>query len=116
MPGQNPPSPVEMALISLADALQRAGLWSDTPPSPQALASQAPFACDHLPFEGWLQHLFIPRLRAMLAAGDTLPATSGIAAMGEVVWQDHHDYAQVMIQLREIDTLLQGQYPGEDKV
>jgi uncharacterized protein YqcC (DUF446 family) len=70
-------------LTELATALQAAGQWQMLPPPAAALASTLPFCCDTLRFTEWLQWLFIPRTRAVLDAGESLPSVSGIAPMAE---------------------------------
>lgn len=60
-------------LDNLEAELRRLNLWSDMPPSPEALASSAPFAIDKLSLPQWLQWIYIQRLRALLEADRALP-------------------------------------------
>ncbi|PTY36049.1 hypothetical protein BGP77_01630 [Saccharospirillum sp. MSK14-1] len=60
-------------LDNLEAELRRLNLWSDVPPSTEALASTAPFAVDTLSLPQWLQWIYIQRLRALLDAGKPLP-------------------------------------------
>lgn len=60
-------------LDQLETELRRLNLWSDVPPSPEALASTAPFAVDQLTLPQWLQWIYIQRLRALLDANKALP-------------------------------------------
>ncbi|WP_108125320.1 YqcC family protein [Saccharospirillum mangrovi] len=60
-------------LDTLETELRRLSLWSDVPPSPEALASTAPFAVDQLTLPQWLQWIYIQRLRALLDADRPLP-------------------------------------------
>jgi uncharacterized protein YqcC (DUF446 family) len=71
------------ALLELEMAMREAGLWSALAPSAEQLASSAPFCIDTLDFEQWLQWLFIPRMAAIIAAGQPMPGRFDITPMGE---------------------------------
>lgn len=93
---------VEALLIDLEAALRNRLLWDSEPPGPAALASTQPFCIDTLGFPQWLQFVFLPRMRALLAGGHALPAQCAIAEMGEVVF-DAAGGAELVALLREID-------------
>lgn len=68
-----------LARLDAIEAAMRAlGLWSLQPPPAAALASEAPFACDTMPLEMWLQWLFLPRMREAVRQGIRPPAASHI--------------------------------------
>lgn len=90
---------ISTLLNELEVALKEADLWSSEHPSDQALSSQAPFCYDTLPFEGWLQFVFIVRLRAMLAAGQTLPKGAQIAPMAEHTLAHHQTVVAIIYKL-----------------
>ncbi|WP_250885746.1 YqcC family protein [Shewanella jiangmenensis] len=73
-------------LVQLELSLKHHGLWQSAAPSAAALASSAPFCCDTLSFEQWLQFIFIPRVNALLDAGHTLPRPMALLPMAEHVW------------------------------
>ncbi|MCL1143325.1 YqcC family protein [Shewanella gaetbuli] len=93
-------------LIKLQQQLQAADLWSDTPPSPKAMASNAPFACDSMPFEHWLQFIFIPKMTQLIEHKQPLPTNMAIAPMGHHVWQSMPDKKPLIMLLDEFDHLL----------
>ncbi len=108
----------EQELGALLDALEaelrRLDCWEASPPPADALASPLPFAHDRLTFTQWLQWLFLPRLRTLLASGARLPARSGIAPMAEVSLADSGlDAAALVALLRRIDGLLEGDATGQ---
>lgn len=70
-------------LLALEQELREQGLWMAQPPSVAALASREPFCVDTLPFEGWLQWVFIPRMGQIVERGQLLPAGCNIQPMGE---------------------------------
>lgn len=60
-------------LIDLEAVMRNGGLWSETPPAAEALASVQPFCVDTLELAEWLQFIFIPRIYALLDSGAPLP-------------------------------------------
>jgi uncharacterized protein YqcC (DUF446 family) len=91
-------------LDQLSTELRRLELWSELSPSPQALASTAPFCYDTLAFEQWLQWVFIPQLRQMIAVQAPLPANCAISPMGELAFADADwDETRLLALLRAVD-------------
>ena len=90
----------------LEGELAKQGLLSETPPSEQALASTAPFACDAMPFEQWLQFIFLPKMHYLLDNGMSLPAAMSVAPMAEHVWADKTNYQNIISLLAELDRLV----------
>ncbi|QYJ76478.1 YqcC family protein [Shewanella sp. FJAT-52076] len=99
-------------LISLLDelehALKAALLWRDEMPTAQALASQAPFGCDLLAFEEWLQFIFLPRFRTLLETGQALPSAMSVLPMAQHVWGTHADKETLLIILANLDDAVNG--------
>lgn len=96
-----------LLLVELEVALKMANQWSDRSPSAEALASVQPFACDTLSFAQWLQFIFIPRLRQLIAENGELPRQSNIAAMAEMIWAENSVATVAVFRLmRLIDGLL----------
>ncbi|WOT04248.1 YqcC family protein [Shewanella youngdeokensis] len=93
-------------LINLQDELVRTQLWSDIAPSQSALQSRAPFACDTLRFEQWLQFIFIPKMHYLLDNSIALPTAIAVAPMAEQVWADTPKFCCITNILKELDELL----------
>lgn len=81
--------------------LKAQALWSEQPPTQAQLSSQVPFAADVMPFELWLQFVFITRLQQMLEHNLPLPQSMGISPMAEVVFGEKYPKLQTI--LRQID-------------
>lgn len=96
-------------LITLEQLLKQCHLWSDTQPSAAAMASHAPFACDTMAFEQWLQFIFIPKMTELVAQEHPLPTTMAIAPMAEQLWQGMTDYVELIRHLHDFDALLSQQ-------
>lgn len=89
--------------------LKQAGLWSRQAPSAQALASTAPFCCDSMPFEHWLQFVFLARMHALLDGGLPLPAQICLCPMAEEAWKNHGSQVHTLInRIADLDELLSG--------
>ncbi|MCL1036355.1 YqcC family protein [Shewanella corallii] len=93
-------------LLQLESELKRQSLWASEAPSPESLASTAPFAVDTLAFEHWLQFIFIPRMQALLDTEAQLPANIAVAPMAHHVWQDNAERIHLIRILNDLDTLL----------
>lgn len=99
-------SQTQRKLQQIAQCLQQLGMWSTTPPSAPAMASTAPFACDLMALEQWLQFIFIPRMQALIDAGQVLPSQIAIAPMAQHVWQDNPQLQPLIAVLNQLDMLL----------
>ncbi len=70
-------------LIDIESELRTLGLWSQVPPSAQALASDQPFCVDTLTLSQWLQHVFLPTLYQVMEDGQQLPQRCSVAPMAQ---------------------------------
>ena len=104
---EGPRSAIAAQLIDLEAALRQLDLWSDTPPSQEALSSEQPFAMDSLEFEEWLQFIFLPTLYEVLGSGGALPECCAIAPMAEETLGKQTLPTEALIAtLRELDRLI----------
>ena len=95
------------ALLDIEAALRQMGLWETTPPPPEALRSEQPFAVDTLRFEQWLQFIFIPRIRFLIDNDQALPGQCSIAPMAEECFRGRRlPMADLLAALERIDALL----------
>lgn len=94
-------------LLLIERELRMAGLWSDSAPSVQALASCEPFCVDTLAFEQWLQWVLLPRMKAILEDDRPLPQVSGISPMAEVAFVER-PVSGLLAALQRFDRLLSG--------
>ena len=56
------------------------GWWRSEPPPPEAYNFQQAFAMDTMTFSSWLQFIFIPKVREIIAKGGVFPRSSQVAA------------------------------------
>lgn len=95
-------------LLAIETDLRTAGLWSDQPPSAEALASEVPFARDAMSLERWLQYVLLPRLALLLEHGAPLPSKCSVRPLAE------QDFAGRGLEglvhtLGDLDSLLGGE-------
>lgn len=102
---ENKTQAIHTALVELEQLLQSADLWSQNPPSPQAMASLDPFCCDAMNLEAWLQWIFIPRIRQLLAENQPLPPNCNISAYAEETIGKMANTVSLMAHLKYIDSL-----------
>lgn len=97
-------------LLLIERELRVLGMWSATPPAPQALASCEPFCVDTLAFEEWLQWIFLPRMKMILENDEVLPSTSGILVMAELIYRDRQPSMRGLLEvLGAFDRLICGE-------
>ncbi|QSX35500.1 YqcC family protein [Shewanella avicenniae] len=99
----------QILLETLEQQLRTSQLWSELQPSVDALASTAPFACDTMSFENWLQFIFLPKMQQLLAQQLPLPQKIAIAPMAQQLWAEFPARYPVINTLEKIDALLSQQ-------
>jgi len=108
--------PIEHRLKSLLETLElelkSLKLWQVMPPCISDLSSNAPFCCDTLAFEQWLQFIFIPRITQMINHRQTLPSKISLTPMAEESFKFLSIQAEPLLEIiHKIDQTLteQGQ-------
>lgn len=100
---------IEAVLIDIEAELRRLELWAKESPDAEALASTQPFAVDTLSFPQWLQFIFLPRMRALIAADAALPTACGIAPMAEEAFRGQKLPIESLLDaLENMDRMLSG--------
>jgi len=79
-------------LLAIEQEMRHLGLWEKTPPPDEALASLVPFCYDTLKFEQWLQWVFLPKMKQALEKEIDFPASSNIASLAEMCFQEMPSY------------------------
>ncbi len=88
--------------------MRRIELWDAERPALSRLGSAQPFCFDTLRFHQWLQWLFLPRMRRILAAdGAGMPSESGIHVYAEECLRDDpRDTDALLALIRRFDELI----------
>lgn len=101
------------ALAEAVDAveaeLRRMGWWRDSAPEPERMQFRQPFGMDTLAFSEWLQFVFVPAARSMVAGERPLPPSSMLAphAVREYDGQEDETHA-LCAALRRVDAAVNG--------
>lgn len=96
-------------LHAIEAELRRLQLWTELPPSAAALASQAPFCCDTMPLQQWLQYVLLRRMQALIDARLPLPTQISICPIAEEAFADLGATAWPLInRIADLDELLSG--------
>ena len=96
-------------LFSLEVVLRDLGLWSEATPESHQLNSTAPFACDLLSLEEWLQYIFLPRMHELVQGRLTLPDECNIEPYARECFAGREGEMQVLLTaLAELDELING--------
>lgn len=90
-------------LQQLEQQMKADNLWTKTKPSTEALNSQQPFAFDTLPFEKWLQFIFIEKFSYLNNNHLPIPTQFQISPMAEQVF--HSKYIKLQQLLIDIEHL-----------
>jgi uncharacterized protein YqcC (DUF446 family) len=108
----NTSTTLRQQLQQLEAEMRAASLWSEQPPSQEAMASTMPFMYDTLQIEQWLQWVFMPRLHALLDANAVLPGNCSVQPLAEHEWNNRMPqglHGKALQLLQDIDrTLSQG--------
>lgn len=102
---------IKKALEVLATELANQGLWTENPPTAKQLASQEPFCVDTMPFEQWLQWVFIPKMQVLLEqpSFNGLPNRSDIHTIAEYLFEKYpQNTDKITDSIKQIDELLNG--------
>ena len=86
---------VEAKLSEIEAEMKRIGMWQDKPPPAENLAVTQAFGADKLSFEQWLQFIFIPRVREIIAARAAFPAASQVHQKAFREWRMWGDMPNV---------------------
>ena len=99
-------------IAEIESEMRRIGLWQSEPLRDEQYDSHQAFALDTMTFTQWLQFIFIPRVKELLAAGDEFPAKSevGLQAFREfVMWPAYEELEteRLLSLLNEFDALFE---------
>ena len=94
-------------LAELTCELKSLNLWQEHKPSAVELSSSAPFCCDTLDFEQWLQFIFIPKLIQMINLEQPLPTKIALTPMAQESFKHISAKTKLLFDIiQKIDTTL----------
>jgi uncharacterized protein YqcC (DUF446 family) len=96
-------------LNQIENELKASGLWALVTPSTEAMQSVAPFFCDTMSLENWLQFVFLPRMRALVEGRLPLPQQIAVCPMAEEAFKHLDNRTLLLInRIADLDELLSG--------
>ena len=105
MSKQPDPRVVANALAEIESEMKRIGLWQSEPLRPEQYEFRQAFAMDTMAFSQWLQFIFIPRVRQIIAAGGQFPSKSQVGAQAVREFDTLPDAEKLLDLLSEFDAL-----------
>ncbi|MEO5951178.1 MAG: YqcC family protein, partial [Chloroflexia bacterium] len=96
---------VESKLEEIEAELKRVGFWREEPLPEEAYNFSMAFALDTMPFAWWLEFVFIPRVRGIIAEKGKFPSSSNVGAQATREYDTENDASQLVILLNEFDDL-----------
>jgi uncharacterized protein YqcC (DUF446 family) len=100
---------VEILLLKLEQSLCEHELWSSIKPSAAALQSRAPFAVDSMPFEHWLQFVFLPKMTEIVTKQSALPKNVEILPMAEMTIGSAGKHPVLLKIIQQMDSVFANQ-------
>lgn len=95
-------------LDQIVHEMQRIGFWRDEPLPPEAYKFKAAFAMDTMPFPWWLQFIFVPRVREIIAARGAFPSSSMVGAQAVREFDGLEEASELVSLLSQFDALIKG--------
>lgn len=96
---------VEILIVKLEQRLREAILWSTDSPSVEPLQSKLPFALDVMPFEQWLQFIFIPKMSEIVSNKSSLPDNLALLPIAEQSLGAAVNESELIEVIRQIDMI-----------
>lgn len=99
---------VQQKIDKIEAEMKREGYWRAAPLPPEAYDFTQAFATDTMTFSNWLQFIFIPRVRSIIAEQGQFPSRSMVGAQA-VREFDGDDHAGTLVTLlNDFDHLFDG--------
>ncbi len=96
---------VQQRIDEIEAELKRIGLWRNTPlDSPQYAFTKA-FGMDTMSFSQWLQFIFIPRVREIVAQRGQFPSQSQVGAQAVREFDGYSEADHLVWLLNQFDAL-----------
>ena len=96
---------VAQHLDAIEAEMRRIGYWQAEPPPPEAFEFRQAFAMDTRAFVQWLQWVFVPRVREIVAEHGEFPHASQVGGQAVREFDGDHDAAALVTKLNEFDAL-----------
>lgn len=99
------PQEVAEKIAEIENEMKRIGLWRDEPLREEQYEFRQAFAMDTMTFSQWLQFIFVPKVKGIIAAGDKFPGQSEVGAQAFREFVAWNDTERLLGLLDEFDSL-----------
>jgi uncharacterized protein YqcC (DUF446 family) len=99
---------VQRTLDAIESEMKRIGMWQADPLAPGKFDDMGPFGANTMSFEQWLQFVFVPNVRAIVAERGEFPSQSQVSQKAYrewKMWGDMPDVDTLLELLRKFDSL-----------
>ena len=96
---------VESKLYAIEVEMKRIGYWREEPLPPEMYDFTQAFAMDTMPYAYWLEFVFIPRVREIIAEKGSFPSSSNVGAQATREYDGDYEVSQLVTLLNEFDDL-----------
>jgi uncharacterized protein YqcC (DUF446 family) len=96
---------VESKINDIEAEMKRLGYWHGEPLPPEMYNFTQAFAMDTMPFVYWLEFVFIPRVRDIIAEQGQCPSSSMVGAQAIREFDGDRDAVGLVSMLSEFDGL-----------
>jgi uncharacterized protein YqcC (DUF446 family) len=96
------------ATAELEAELRRLGWWQDVPLEPERMRFRSAYGMDTMAFSQWLQYVFVPAARAVVAGERPLPPGSALAAHAVREFDGMDEAEALCAILRRVDDAVEG--------
>jgi uncharacterized protein YqcC (DUF446 family) len=109
-PRRPPDHAVVAAKIDAIEAeMKRIGLWQSEPLPPEQFVDAGAFGINTMAFEQWLQFVFVPRVRQIVAENGEYPEESQVGVMAIRNFDGFEEAAELTRMLGAFDALIEGE-------
>jgi len=99
---------VAAAADEIEAEMRRIGAWRDEPLPPEAYEFRQAFAADTMTIEQWLQFVFLPRVRQIVASRGAFPAQSQVGTWAVRNFDGVPEADKLVSLLASFDALIEG--------
>jgi uncharacterized protein YqcC (DUF446 family) len=92
-------------LDAIETEMKRIGYWQEKPLDPDQYDFRAAFARDTMAFTQWLQFIFIPNVRRIIASQGQFPSSSAVATQAVREFDTDNNATPLVSLLSEFDAL-----------
>jgi uncharacterized protein YqcC (DUF446 family) len=109
-PRRQPDHAAVAAKIAAIEAeMKRIGLWQSEPLPPQAFVDAGAFGINTMAFAQWLQFVFVPRVRQIVAENGEFPDSSDVGVTAVRNFDGFEEAAELTSMLGAFDALIEGE-------